>query len=1052
MDPVKFAISKPVTIIVGIILVVLFGLIGLSRLPYQLTPSVQEPEITVTTTWTGAAPNEVEREIVDEQEETLKGIPGLVDMESTSANGQGTITLRFRTGTDVDVALLRVSNKINEVPSYPLNVDKPVISATGAATSPVIWMILKANEGNPNPVETYGTFFEEDARQYLERIPGVADLFVRGGTAKELHVVVSPEKLAAYDLTLSDVIRALQTANVNVSAGSVSVGRKDYRIRSVAEFVVPGQVGKVVLRSTGQRRILLSDVAAVRIGYAKRTVSMIHNSEPGIAVGVKPEPGSNILELTDRVEAAYKELNATTLAAQKIHLDWAYDQRPYIRGAIGLVRQNITIGGTLAVLVLLVFLRSVSSTLIVATAIPISVIGTFIFLWIFGRSLNVVSLAGISFSVGMLLDSAIVVLENIDRHRKMGKDAFAASYDGAREVWGAILASSATTVAVFLPVIFVEEEVGQLFRDIAIAVTAAISLSLFVSVFAIPMMSNQLYRRLKFQAPGTGNLQENLVGVGNRMVDALMAVLHLVTKNTATRLVTVLGLTVFSIGTAWLLFPKMEYLPQGNRNLVINILVPPPGLAYGERKQIGEYIFTESDPYMGKGKDGIPGIRNLFYVGSDYINLFGAISTEEQRARELLPLFTRIMRGIPGMFGVSIQAGIFQTRLGRARTIDVDISGYQLGQVVQAGGILFGAIRKEIPGSQVRPVPSLDISYPEVRLHPDRDRLRAVGMTETDFGIATDVLLDGRKVGDFRPVGEKAIDLVVLSSEKDVDTPEKLYGSLVATPVGKVVPISSLAGIERTAGITEIRHLERKRTITLEVTPPENIPLESAMDTIHDKILGSLEKAGMLAGTSHRLSGAADKLTVARRTLQWDFLLALAITYLLMSALFENFLYPFIILFTVPLAAAGGFVGLSLVNLFIRPQPLDILTMLGFVILIGIVVNNAILIVHQALNYIRYEGMEYREAVLLSARTRIRPIYMTAITSICGMLPLVVFPGPGSELYCGLGSVVLGGLALSTVFTLFVIPALLLFFVGMEKSGLRDPGNGGESAERKEGA
>jgi HAE1 family hydrophobic/amphiphilic exporter-1 len=1035
MDPVKFAISKPVTVTVGIILVVLFGLIGLSRLPYQLTPSVEEPEITVTTIWTGAAPNEVEREIIDEQEETLKGIPGLVEMESTSASGQGTITLRFRTGTDVDDALLRVSNKINEVPSYPINVEKPVISATGAATNPVIWMILKSNEGNPNPVDTYRTFFEEDVRQYLERVPGVADLFVGGGTEKELHVVVSPEKLAAYDLTLSDVVRTLQAANVNVSAGSVSVGRRDYRIRTIAEFVLPREVENVVLRSTGQRRLLLSDVADVRIGYEKRTVAMIHNGEPGIAIGVKPEPGSNILELTDRVEEVYKELNATTLAERKIHLDWAYDQRPYIRGAINLVKQNIAIGGTLAVLVLLVFLRSVSSTVIVATAIPISVIGTFIFLWVFGRNLNVVSLAGISFSVGMLLDSAIVVLENIDRHRKMGKDAFAASYDGAREVWGAILASSATTVAVFLPVIFVEEEVGQLFRDIAIAVTMAITLSLFVSVFAIPMMSNQLFRRLTFKAPGTLNMQENLVRAGNRMVDALMAVLRLVTKNTATRLATVLGLTVFSLGTAWLLFPKMEYLPQGNRNLVINILVPPPGLSYEEKREIGEYIFAEADPYMGKGKDGIPGIKHMFYVGADTRNIFGALSNEEQRARELLPLFTRIMRGIPGMFGVSIQAGIFQTRLGRARTIDVDISGYQLGQVVRAGGILFGAIQKEIPGAQVRPIPSLDISYPEVRLHPDRDRLRAAGMSETDFGIATDVLLDGRKVGDFRPVGEKAIDLVVLSSGEEIDTPEKLYVSLVATPVGKVVPISSLAAIERTSGITEIRHLERKRTVTLEVTPPETIPLEAAMDTIRDRILDSLGKAGMLAGTSHRLSGAADKLTVARRTLQWDFLLALAITYLLMSALFENFLYPFIILFTVPLAAAGGFVGLSLVNLFIRPQPLDILTMLGFVILIGVVVNNAILIVHQALNYIRYEGMEYREAVLLSARTRIRPIYMTAITSICGMLPLVVFPGPGSELYCGLGSVVLGGLALSTVFTLFVIPALLLFFVRLEKGG-----------------
>ena len=1037
MNPVRFAISKPVTVTVGIILVVLFGLIGLTRLPYQLTPSVEEPEITVTTTWTGAAPNEVEREIIDEQEETLKGIPGLVEMESTAANSRGTITLRFRTGTDVDEALLRVSNKINEVPSYPQNVDKPVISATGAATSPVVWMVLKADKGNPNPIDTYRTFFEEDVRQFLERIPKVADLFVGGGTEKELHVVVSPEKLAAFDLTLADVIRALQAANVNVSAGSVSVGRRDYRIRTIAEFVLPGDVEKVVLRSTGQRRLLLSDVATVRVGYAKRTVAMIHNAEPGIAIGVKPEPGSNILELTDRVEKVFQELNATTLAEQKIHLDWAYDQRPYISGAINLVRQNIAIGGTLAVLVLLVFLRSVSSTVIVATAIPISVIGTFIFLWIFGRNLNVVSLAGISFAVGMLLDSAIVVLENIDRHRKMGKDAFEASYDGAREVWGAILASSATTVAVFLPVIFVEEEVGQLFRDIAIAVTMAITLSLFVSVFAIPMMSNQLFRRLKFKAPGTRNLQENLVGAGNRMVDSLMAVLHLVTKNTATRLVTVLGLTFFSLGTAYLLLPKMEYLPQGNRNLVINILVPPPGLSYTEKKDIGEYISAEADPYMGKGKDGIPGIKNLFYVGSDFFNIFGAISAEEQRARDLLPLFTRIMRGIPGMFGVSIQAGIFQTRLGRGRTIDVDISGNQLDRVVQVAGIMFGTIRKEIPQAQVRPVPSLEITFPEVRLHPDRDRLRAAGMTESEFGIAMDVLLDGRKVGDFRPEGEKAIDLVVRSSEEDIDTPEKLYGALVATPVGRIVPVSSLAGIERTAGITEIRHLERKRTITLEVTPPESLALESAMDIIRDKVIGSMKQAGMLAGTSHRLSGAADKLTVARRTLQWNFLLALAITYLLMSALFENFLYPLIILFTVPLAAAGGFIGLRLVNLFIRPQPLDILTMLGFVILIGVVVNNAILIVHQALNYIRYEGMEYREAVLESARTRIRPIYMTAITSIFGMLPLVVFPGPGSELYCGLGSVVLGGLALSTIFTLYVIPSLLLFVIHREKASVR---------------
>jgi hydrophobic/amphiphilic exporter-1 (mainly G- bacteria), HAE1 family len=1044
MDAVRFAIEKPVTVTVGIILVTLFGLIGLSRLPYQLTPSVEEPEITVTTLWLGAAPNEVEREIIDPQEKALKGIPGLLEMESSAQNNQGTVTLRFRTGTRVDDALLRVSNKLNEVPSYPQNVERPVINATGAATSPVIWTILKADEANPEPIETYRTFFEEEVRQNLERIPGVADLFVGGGTERELHVVVFADKLAAYDLTLAHVVDALRAANVNISAGSVGISRREYRVRTIAEFTDPRDVERVVLRSTGQRRVLLSDVAVARIGHQKRRVAMIHNGEQGIAIGVKPEPGANILELTDRVEEVVRGLNAGPLAREGVRLDWAYDQRPYIRGAIDLVKKNIAIGGTLAVVVLLVFLRSLSSTVIVATAIPISVIGTFIFLWLLGRSLNVVSLAGISFAVGMLVDNAIVVLENIDRHRKMGKEAFRASYEGAKEVWGAILASSATTVAVFLPVVFVEEEVGQLFRDIAIAVTVAITLSLFVSVFAIPMLSNRLFRLTEGRAVRAVPGEERLVGAGNRLVDLLMAALGAVTYNWATRLGTVLGMTALSVATAWLLLPKMEYLPQGNRNLVINILVPPPGLSYDERREIGEHIFAETAPYRTReGKDGVPGIRNMFYVGSDFINLFGANSHEEQRARELLPLFTRVIHGIPGMFGVSIQAGIFQTRLGRGRTIDVDFSGADMDSIVRAAGIAFGAIRNEIPGAQVRPVPSLEVSYPEVRLHPDRDRLRAVGMDEEQFGTAMDILLDGRKVGEYKPEGEKAIDLVVKSSAEEVDTPEKLYRAMVATPVGRVVPVSSLAGLERTVGITEIRHLERRRTITLEVTPPETVPLESAMDTIREKVLGPLEEGGMLAGTTARLSGAADKLTEARRTLQWDLLLALVITYLLMAALFENFLYPFLIMFTVPLAAGGGFLGLRLVDRFIHPQPLDVLTMLGFVILIGVVVNNAILIVHQSLNYIRYEGMAYREAVLAAARTRIRPIYMSAFTSIFGMLPLVLAPGPGSELYRGLGSVVLGGLALSTFFTLFVIPSLLLFLVRMEKpagAAAADPG------------
>ena len=1032
MDAIKFSIEKPVTVIVGVILIILFGIIGLSRMPYQLSPTVIEPEISITTTWTGATPYEVEREIIEEQEKVLKGIPGLVEMESSSFNSRGSVTLRFSIGTDPDEALLRVSNKLDEVPSYPENVDKPIITATGAATSPVIWMVLKTTGENQRSSYQYRTYFENNIRQYLERTAGVADLFIGGGTEKEMHIIVEPERLAAYGMTISELIDILRAENINISAGILGVGRRDYRIRAIGEFRSPADIEDIVIRSTGQQRIRVSDLATARFGYQKLTAAMLHLGKEGIAIGVKPEPNANILELSDRLEAVVSRLNTEKLATENITLDWVYDQRPYIRGAIKLVRQNILIGGSLAIIILLIFLRNFISTIVVATAIPISIIGTFIFMSLMGRNLNVVSLAGIAFAVGMLIDSAIVVLENIDRHCNMGKSAFQAAYDGTREVWGAILASTLTTIAVFLPVIFMEQEAGQLFRDIAIAVTFAVSLSLFVSVSVIPMFSRRLFEL-------TGNKDscqtDSQAGshIGARLVDSIMALVKAATHNWITRTATVLIFSTVSILGAWIMLPKAEYLPQGNRNLIISLLIPPPGLSFDERKTIGEYIYRVNEPYFGKDHDGFPGIKNMFYVGAEQIMLFGATSTHEQRAAEMLPLFRRTIFSIPGMFGVSTQAGVFQTSIGRGRTIEVNISGDDINRIVQVAGAMYGAIAQEIPESQIRPVPSLELLFPEARLVPVRDRLKAVNMTARDFGVTLDVLMDGRDIGDFKEEGEKKIDLILKASEEDIRTPEELYHSMIAVSDRRIVPISSLATLERTAGITEIRHLERQRTITLQVTPPFSIPLQEAMETITTRIIQPMAEQNMLQGTDVRQSGVADKLTETRQTLQWDFILAAIIAYLLMSALFGNFIYPLIIMFTLPLAAVGGLLGLKLVNWFVAPQPFDILTMLGFIILVGVVVNNAILIVHQALNNVRENGMAYQEAVLESTRTRLRPIYMSAATSVFGMLPLVLVPGPGSEFYRGLGSVVLGGLALSTIFTVFVIPSLLMFAIQMEK-------------------
>lgn len=1030
MDIIQYGLKKPVSVAVGVILVVTFGLIGLGALPIQLTPDVETPKITVKTTWGGATPFEVEKEIIEKQEESLKGLQGLTKLESSSYNSFGEVTLSFELDTVVEDALLRVSNKLNEVSNYPENADKPVIEAAGANNSPVVWMVVKPKPGNDESITHYLTFFENNIRQHFERIKGVGSLFIFGGTEDELHVTLDMEKMAQNGVTINQVNSAIKGANVTTSAGVLGIGRKNYRIRTIGQFQSPQDALDVVVFEDGLKRVYLRDIATVAPGYDKESAAVLHNGKQIIVMGVRKETGANVLSMSDRVEEEVNRLNNGILGEKGLVIELVYDQRGYINTAIDLVKQNVLVGGLLAVVVLLTFLRSIRTTLITAVSIPISVIGTFIFLWLAGRNLNVVSLAGISFAVGMLVDNSIVVLENIDRHRKLGKAAFTAAYEGAKEVWGAVFASTATTVAVFLPVIFMQEEAGQLFRDIAIAITFSIIISLIVSITVIPTLINLLYRGRKAKKKNV--LQRSYVGPA--AVNVLMAISDFCQKNVATRLLTVIAFTAASLFTINALRPPAEYLPQGNRNLILNILIPPPGYSVEKYKEIGGKIFDASTPYFAEeGKDGMPGIKQMFFVGADRFTLFGAVAREETRAAELIPLFSRIMNSIPGIFGVSIQAGIFEQGLGQGRNIEVNISGEKIEPIAGAAMTLFGGIRQKITGAQVRPIPSLETSYPEILVIPNKERLAANGLSQNDLGTYVDILMDGRKIDDFSPEGIKSIDLVVKGADKEFSAPENILQANIVNSFGNLIRVGDVADLTYSQSMPQINHLERKRTITLQVTPPADLPLQSAMTIIQDELVGPLTKAGKLKDVTISIGGNGDKLVETGDALKWNLALALLITYLLLCALFENFFYPLIILFTVPLAAAGGFVGLTLVNTFVTRQGFDVLAMLGFIILIGTVVNNAILIVHQSLNNVRYNGMVGTAAISDAVRTRIRPIFMSATTSVLAMSPLVVATGSGSELYRGLGSILLGGLAVSTLFTLFVIPALLGFVIGFEK-------------------
>jgi HAE1 family hydrophobic/amphiphilic exporter-1 len=678
--------------------------------------------------------------------------------------------------------------------------------------------------------------------------------------------------------------------------------------------------------------------------------------------------------------------------------------------------------------VLLLFLRSASSVLIIVTSIPISVIGTFLVMSAVGRNINVISLAGMAFAVGMVVDNAIVALENIYRHRQMGKDRRRAALEGATEVWGALLASTLTTVAIFLPIVFVEDEAGQLFRDIAIAVSSAVGLSLVVALTVIPAMSSRMAGRLGTTEPAAGT--GALTRAGESIRRAIADSVYRISGSTAMRLAVIVVLIGASLVAAWGLLPKSEYLPTGNRNFVISIVLPPPGYNLDELIDVGQQLEDSlrprwlAQPGTAEGEALGPLIKNMFFVAFGRTVFMGARAQEGTPVQELIPLIQGPLFSVPGMIAIVRQAGIFQSFRG-GRAINMEITGPDLSRLIALGGRIFGQVRQVVPGSQARPIPSLDLGNPEVRVLPDRIRAAEVGLTARAIGQAVNAMVDGAIIDGYQFEGEE-IDLT-LRGEADWYRTQEIGALPLITPRGQLVPLSSVADVVVTTGPEQINHIERNRAISIQVIPPETTPLESALDDLRAQIVEPLRDTGELTPPYDVvLSGTADDLARTREALQWNFLLALVITYLLMASLFESFLYPFVIMLSVPPATAGGILGLAAVNALISYQAFDILTMLGFVILIGVVVNAAILIVHQTLNVLRDEpGLDRREAIRRAVESRVRPIFMSTITSALGMLPLVLFPGAGSELYRGLGSVVIGGLLVSTVFTLFLVPTFL---------------------------
>ncbi|MCB9787959.1 MAG: efflux RND transporter permease subunit [Deltaproteobacteria bacterium] len=1012
------AIERPTAVAVGVILVLLFGALSVADLPIQLTPDVTVPVVSVSTAWPGATPTEVESDVLDEQEKALKSLPGLVRMTSEATRSRGNITLELEVGASLEEALIRVNNLLSQVPDYPPNVRQPVISTADAGGSPLAVLVIRSKPRGRSVAE-YRTWVEEVVLPRYERIPGVASIRHIGGRDHEVHIDFDPRRLAARGQTVGQVARAVQAELRDISGGDLSMGKRRYLVRTQVAPARPEALSKVVLaKGPDGTPIHLGDVAQVGEGLRKADAVGMVDGSPSMALLLQQESGTNVLEVTREIYAVTDELQAELLDPLGLVIEVVGDQVGYINGALDLVEQNILIGGALAMLVLLLFLRSFGAAAVVAISIPVSIVATLLGLSLLGRSINIVSLAGMAFAVGMVVDNAIVVLENIDTWRLRERSVKRAALEGAREVWGAILASTLTTAAVFLPIITWEDEVGELLRDVAMAVSLAVFASLVVSVLVIPSFSARLLRSRK------GSAGESTTAAWTGVRGAIARSVHAVTRSKPLSLLVAavgLGSTIFAAVT---MMPPVEYLPTGNRNVVFGIINPPPGYSVDEMETIARRFQDEMLPHTGVEKDGFPALDRSFFVGSPDSAFMGAVSADPKRVSEVATLVRKAQKTIPGVFAFASQASLFGRRLGSGRSIELDLAGADLGALLALGGRLYGALSQAIPGAQIRPIPGLDPGAPEIRINPDRSELEAHGMGPADLGLIVDAYVDGAIIGKLGREGEPKRDVVVRATGLDTDTPEALAAAPVALPGGVFVPLGQLGRIDEELGPTIIQHIERQRAITLQVSPPDDMPFEEALRRVKDDVVGGMMSRGEIPpGIDIAYSGSAGKLDDAKQRFAQVLALAVLISFLLLSALFEDFLAPIAILVTVPLAGAGGVLGLRLVDATLGPQPLDMMTALGFVMLIGIVVNNAILVVDGALARIR-EGLELPLAVAESVHGRVRPIMMTTCTSLVGLLPLVLFPGSGSELYRGVGAVVLGGLALSTVLTIYVVPAV----------------------------
>lgn len=1008
MSITEKAVKNPAGVAVAVAIITLFGLFSLKGLPVQLFPDIDLPQISVFSSWRAASPQEVESEILDPMEEVLQGMPGMEVMSSNAFNGGAWINMEFTLGTDMQATLMEVIGRLNRLPSMPADSDPPVVNlgggGGGGANQALSWFFVQLLPGTEGKIEDYSQFIMDTVKPKLESIDGVAGVEINAGAPEELQITIDPYRAAEYGIELGDVA-ARASRSTDVSGGFVDVGRRQYTLRFEGRYD-PMQFKDLILEWREGRPIRLGDIADVQVARGKKTQIAIQNGNPAMSLRVDRANGANVLGTLGLVKDAVAELRDGPLAGAGLDIQQSFDASVFINRAVNMVSSNLLLGILFAVGVLWLFLRDTRATILIATAIPISLLSTFIVLDLTGRSLNVISLAGLAFAVGMVLDAAIVVSENILRIRERGEIPSVAALAGTSQVKGALLASTATTVAIFLPVLFLEDVEGQLFADLALTISIAVVISLVVALTILPTVAGSWLKPKKLAKDGSQ--------VWSRLAHSLMKI----SATGKRRAILIVSLISAPLLATWMLFPQMDYLPPVKRDAVDAFLQFPPGnnVETNEREIISKLV-DRLQPYMDGVKE--PALKNYYILTWPGGGTIGARALDQSRVGELLEIVrNEVLVDIPDFQGFAMQGNLFGG-FGGGRDISMHIQSADQAGLYAAAGEAQNRLRESFEGANVQTRPSIELAEPEMRVFPDDARINEVGMDRRGVATLVRTLGNGLWLGEYFN-GENRMDIIMRAD--GWQTPEQLSTTPIMTPSGEVVPLGELVTVQRATGPGQVRRVNGRRTVSVNLSPPDNVSLETAIAQIKADVEPGL-RAVLPADASVQYGGSADSLTEAIQTMGRNFIMALFILFLLMAGLFRSPKDSALVIMTIPLAGVGGIIAIRTLNL-VAFQPMDLLTMIGFIILLGLVVNNAILLVDQTRQAER-KGMNRHEAVEHALRIRLRPIFMSTLTSIFGMLPLLLLPGEGSVIYRGLAASIVGGMSFSLIFTLLLLPCML---------------------------